>query len=305
MIQSFILVKSLTPKKRDMVVIEQVAGLPLMLMIRMFHRRKIIIDDMTLLHIDYDFMPKPLLKLIDIMCIGVSDLVVTTTEKTVDFVAQTAPRKLCIKVENGVDSTELLSSTQNIPKSDQLVRMLFVGGLGFHQNRDAIRHILRIVEILSEMTSRFVVTIVGGPISEATEFLKHQMVKKGFVKFTGFLSNNELDVEFSRSLVGLLPFFEDSQLMAGQRTKALEYFARRLLVVSGPEGVGEINGIEPGRSYVETPDDLSFAKALKEIVNDSAQFESMRDYGYDTIRERYSWESTTGILHDSIQKLFL
>ncbi len=302
MFQSFVLVRHLTPKRSDMIMVEQVAGLPLILMLKLFHRRRTIVDDMTLLHVDYSFAPKALLRLIDLMCIGLSDVVVTTTDKTVNFVGRSLPSKRCVKVENGVNTPTAPAPRINTEKRGQPLRMVFVGGLSFHQNRQAIRHILTIVDILSEWTSDFQVRIVGGPISMADEYLSHPAVKEGLVEFTGFLSDERLEEEFSEALIGLLPFFRDSQLMAGQRTKALEYFARRLLVLSGPEGIGEIQGLSPGEGYIEAQDASTFAAHLSEIAKNPTQYEPIRNHGFEVIQEKYSWEATTRVLHQAIRK---
>ena len=70
----------------------------------------------------------------------------------------------------------------------------------------------------------FTISIVGGPLTLASELMKDPIVKKGRVKFLGQLSFEELSELYVSATVGILPFFQDIPLAGGQRTKALELF---------------------------------------------------------------------------------
>lgn len=302
MLKSFVYVTKLTKNKSDVIMVEQVVAIPLLILIRLFHRRLAIVDDMTLLHPDYRFAPKPILQGIDMICIAFSDMISTTTEKTVDFLRRRFPKKKCVMARNGVNVIALPLQAFERAGLKTPITMLFVGGLGFYQNVVAVEHIMSIATIIASKMIDFRIVVVGGPLDKVSRFFKHELVEKGIVSFEGKVSDKVLDRHFSQSLIGLLPFFEDAPLIAGQRTKALEYLARGLLVVSGPEGVGEVDGLIPNIHYLANTDDLSFVRQLEQAISDPQAFVEMRRMGHSLVCSSYSWAATTSPIADYIEE---
>ena len=108
----------------------------------------------------------------------------------------------------------------------------------------------------------------------------------------GFLSEEKMNQILSNAFVGLLPFFENTPLIGGQRTKALQYMASGLLVLSGPEGVGNINYIEPSMHYIDCRTREQFLSMLKKILNRPNDFVNIAKKGRTIVEKKYSWNST-------------
>ena len=305
MLKALIYLMKLSRNKNDIIIVEQIAGIPVQILSKVFIRKKIFVDDLTLLHPDYKFAPKIILKLMDCLCILFSDLVITTTEKTKVFTQSIFPSRKCIVVKNGIDVHHKLNEKSNDHAIGQgPIQSIFVGGFGFHQNLIAVDHIFKILEMMNIEMGRVVVKIVGGPLSYVENYRNHKFVNQDIVIFTGRLADDELEREYQNALIGLLPFFHDTPLIAGQRTKALEYFARGLLVLSGPEGVGEITGVRPSESYIEVPNEEAFAKELATIIETPEKYSHIRVKGFEVVNNRYSWSTTTRPLITILKRLF-
>ena len=236
-----------------------------------FLRAKIIGDDIVLIH-----------PFIDILVLKLTDIVVTPSLKTYSFAKQL--RKLTLYVPNGAEKKVFTKSTLDIP------RILFIGSLSFDQNLKAVENIVRIASKLDEYGLTFEIIIVGGPLTYAKHLVTHPIVKKGKVIFVGIVSDEQLTNLYSSSLIGLLPFFYDTPLTGGQRTKALEFFANGLLVISGPEGVKGIHGIEVGKHYLLANSIEEMIEIIKNVLLIPKVYQNVADEGQKFILERYSWE---------------
>ncbi len=194
-------------------------------------------------------------------------------------------------VPNGVELNATDGQKKN--KSKKNSSIIFVGALTFDQNFMAIKNIMEIATVLDAAGFDFNVLIVGGPLSLATEFTKNPIVKKGRVKFLGQLSFSELSSLYASSSIGLLPFFQDIPLKGGQRTKALEYLANGLLVMSGPEGVKGIHGLKGGEHFLAAKSLDEMIVVLKECLMHPEKFHSISCKGTAFVIEHHSWRVLT------------
>jgi glycosyltransferase involved in cell wall biosynthesis len=290
-IRAFFALGRLALGRMMVLMFEHITSLPLLLLSKVIFRKTIIVDDLNLLHPDYDFAPKRVLLTLDLLSIRVPNAISTGSTFTEAVVKQVLPKKHVIFLPNGVQVFS--DQGEGVPGKADDIRILVVGNLTFHQNRIAIENLLDAIRGIGSVKRSFVVEIVGGPLEFVAEHLKDPLVHRGIVRFLGFVTNEQL-IELHRSShIGVLPFFHDTPLVGGQRLKALEYLANGLLVISGPEGVGNITGLEAGNHYVLTSDMPTLIKTLHKAIDDISAFEKIRHSGQKFVRERYSWHSVT------------
>ena len=236
---------------------------------------RIVGDDIVLIH-----------RFIDTLVLRLTDVVITPSLRTYSFAKRL--RRFTLYIPNGVEHG--LCKRQ---VSDLKPVLLFVGALSFDQNLKAVENIVRIASDLNENGLTFEVVIVGGPLSYAENLINHPIVKKGKVKFVGRVSNDKLTELYSSSFIGLLPFFQLTPLLGGQRTKALEFFANGLLVISGPEGVGGIDGLEPSKHYLLANSLDEMCTIVAECLSEPEKYRNIATAGASYISENYSWETLT------------
>jgi hypothetical protein len=270
---------------------EQIFLFPLAAFTRAVLRRKTIIDDFNLLHPDYDFLPKIILKLIDRLGVLVADSIITASPVSLEYVKGNFPNKTVHYVPNGVTPPQTAQSNQ-VPVTG-VPRAIFIGGLGFHQNRVAIRNLVIIAKSLCKRNTPLVIEVVGGPLHFVQGYFETEVVKKGVIQFLGFLSSGELRAVCERAQIGLLPFFSDTPMVGGQRTKALEYLKYGLLIIAGPEGIGGLDELKPSQHYLLSSTPNQFALLLDRAAKQIGAFSSVREEGKNVVVNYYSWASVS------------
>jgi glycosyltransferase involved in cell wall biosynthesis len=238
---------------------------------RFFFRSKIIGDDIILIH-----------PIIDIPVLKLTQIIVTPSQRTLDFVENFEKRTLYIP--NGIEG---INPKQKIYSENSI---FFIGALIFNQNLKAIENIIQIASNLDKDGLLFEVFIVGNPLKLIKHLFRHPLVKKGKIKFLGNLSNKELKKIKERSFIGLLPFFEDTPLIGGQRTKAMEYFSDQLLVISGPEGVRGILGLKPGKHFLLVKTPLEMSEIIKDCFLKPKKYLNIASSGAKFVSKNYSWK---------------
>jgi len=296
-LKAFALILLLSRQFHLKIQIQQILQLPLIFLLKLTRFKPVVIDDLNLLHPDYDFLPKPVLKLVDIVCINFGDLISTASHSTLNYMKPLFPNKTILFAPNGIETRDRITrATKDYAK----LKMVFIGSFGFRQNMIAVKNILEDADYLYKKKCRFSIDIVGGPLDAAKQFLKIDVVLKNLVTFHGFVQDREMQAILDRNSIGLLPFFEDTPLVGGQRTKALQYMANELLVLSGPEGVGRMNHIEPGIHYLEERTKGNFRKRLVDLSKNYQKYESIANSGRIAVEENYSWNETMKELVDHL-----
>lgn len=98
---------------------------------------------------------------------------------------------------------------------------------------------------------------------------------------------------YASATIGLLPFFQDIPLVGGQRTKALEFLANGLLVVSGPEGVQGISDLHAGKHFLMCNSLESMVDTLKECLKNPGKYTDISNNGSAFVKECHSWVNLT------------
>jgi glycosyltransferase involved in cell wall biosynthesis len=210
------------------------------------------------------------------------------TSSAITYMAAKQLGKHSLYVPNGVEPPiHKRLSPRNKAKA------LFVGTLTFDQNLKAVENIIKLATNLDKKGFELEIVIVGGPLKVVEHLIYHPLVKRGKVKFLGRVSESKLKELYSCSFIGLLPFFQDTPLRGGQRTKALEFFANGLLVISGPEGVKGIRGLEQGKHYLLANSLDELCEVMTRVLSEPEAYQKIAQEGESFIRKNYSWEILT------------
>lgn len=241
---------------------------------------KIIGDDIILVH-----------PIIDTFVLRMTDIIATPSPKTYSF-AERLKRHVLL-VPNGVQRRSYEELALDSRTSRFKRTMLFVGALSFGQNLKAIENTLSLAQNLQNRGASFEIIVIGGPLSYADRFADNPIVRSGIVRFVGHVTEGELHGLYSSSFIGLLPFFDETPLEGGQRTKALEFFANNLLVVSGPNGIAGIDGLKAGEHFLLAKSIDQMTELLENCMSEPARYEKMARAGAEFILEKHSWDTLT------------
>jgi len=179
-------------------------------------------------------------------------------------------------VPNSVDTDSLRPLRP--PADDNEV--LFLGGLGYGPNREAVRFI---VAELAPLLAREGITplIVGGDASDLGDAAAAPGSDRGGTRFLG----KPADVlpAYERSFATIVPLFSGS----GTRLKVLESFAYGRPVVSTAKGIEGL-AAEPGVHYLPAETPQQFAAQVV-TLRDPATRGRLVAAGRLLVEERYSW----------------
>ncbi len=225
-----------------------------------------------------------------------TDLIVTPSVRAFRLSEQLGRRALY--VPNGVDNP----MKRNVSSSPD-PNILFVGSFNFDQNLKAIESIFKIAATLEGDGLKFRILIVGGPLNHVLGFLDRDVVRNRIVQFLGNVSFPRLSQLYASSYIGLLPFFEDIPLLGGQRTKALEFFANGLVVVSGAEGVRGVAGIESEKHFFLVDSLEMMCKTIRVCLVSPKRCLAIAQAGQKYVSETYSWTRLTKDYIEMIQKV--
>jgi glycosyltransferase involved in cell wall biosynthesis len=242
---------------------------------KLFLRATIIGDDVVLVN-----------PVLDSLLLKLTDTTITPSLKTFQLAKRMG--KDVFYVPNGVDKP-ISKTVGSIFKPN----MVFVGSFSFDQNVKAVENIIDLAATLESEGLPFKITIIGGPIDRVSSFFDRDVVKNRVVEFLGNVSFNRLSQVYDSSSIGLLPFFCDIPLLGGQRTKALEFFANGLLVVSGMEGIEGIDGLVSERHFLLADSVISMSKILRRCLLTPNDCVPIAIAGQKFVSEKYSWGNLT------------
>jgi glycosyltransferase involved in cell wall biosynthesis len=228
---------------------------------------------------------------VDASLLKLTDVVVTPSLRTCSFA--NVMRKESLYIPNGVN-TDLSRNGTELSDHRSDFTILVVGALSFDQNLMAVEKVINIAACLEAKGVLFKILIVGGPLSRASHFFDHRVVRTLKVEFLGTVLESRLRELCLSSFIGLLPFFNETPLVGGQRTKALEFFANGLLVISGPEGVKGIHGLEPGKHFLMAESVDKMCELLEACISRPAEFKLIAVSGQKHVCDNCSWKSLTG-----------
>jgi len=290
LIFSFLAFLKIARKKRQYYLIQyqtMYSAIPAILA-KIFLKATVIGDDIGLLHTNRQPPYLWILRAIDMAVLKFTDIVITFSLVDYKFIKQKFKSKKILLIPNGV----IVSPVKTLIRKKRVKILLFIGNLTFTHNLIAVNNIIKIAECLAKRRKDFKMLIVGGPLSNVSHLMKHRMVQMGIIRFLGYVSEEVLKDISASAYIGLLPFFHDTPHF-GQRTKALEYFANGLLVVSGPEGVKGIRGLEAEKHYLVANSLDEMCKIIEMCLSEPEKYQKIATTGARYISEYYSWENLT------------
>lgn len=229
-------------------------------------------------------------KLYDWVVLHVSDIIVTASPLTFNYLKEKGIKKE-IYVPNGIFDPGI--EVKRYKQQDGMYNLFFVGSFRFPQNITALRKIFYIARNLENKRKDFRIIIVGGPRVIVNNMMNDDLVKKQVIVFTGFISNDEIDKIYEEVDIGLLPFFEDTKLLGGNRIKALEFLSRGLLVISGPEGAKYIDGLKEGFHYIGAVSLDDMIEKIDYVMNDFSKFNEIRSEGMKFVLTNHLWKNVS------------
>jgi len=280
---------------------EQLILAPLAYLIRRIYRGRMIADDVNLLFIRTHGFKRRLIHMLEYISLMKTDVIVTASSKTMTYTSKIGKKTRYIQnaLINIKDHCYCLEKTRKLSKKRDRINIVFVGNLTFHQNIKAVIILYTIFEYLVEKLGirNVRLDIVGGPLHNIPQhILNSNLVKKGYMVFHGMLSEEEKDRLYSEALISLLPYFGDLIRWGGQMTKTLEALSNCMILITGPEGVGEINGVN-GVHYLIAKNIRDMINLLIRVVNNPSKYNRVAvngyrlicsDYSVNAIKEKYS-----------------
>jgi len=242
---------------------EQIILAPLAYLAKRILGGKTIADDINLLFIRFDGFKRKVLQLFEHIFLVKADIILTASIKTIAYVSKINRKVVYIQnaLINIKDEQYCLEKTRRLlDKKD--VNMVFVGNLTFHQNIKAVYTLYKIMFHLVEKLNvkNVKLNVIGGPLNNIPRpILDNDLVKNGYLVFHGRLAEKKKEEIYSESLIGLLPYFKDLIRWGGQMTKTLEMLSNCVILITGTEGVMEINGVDNVHFVV--------AKNIQEMIN--------------------------------------
>jgi glycosyltransferase involved in cell wall biosynthesis len=261
--------------------------------LKLVTQKKIIGDDIVPLFFDEGRLHPSLARFfqfLDLTILKFTDLIITASPKAYSFIKTSSLKNKCtLFFPNGVIGSDERILT--IAKKDQQKIIVFVGTLSFDQNIRAITSMLEVIRTLKKKTDDFRMLVVGGPLHYASHLFNDNLVRDGTIRFLGYVSDEKLADIYDQAFIGLLPFFKETPLCGGQRTKALEYFSHGLLVVSGPEGLKGIMNLKVGEHCLMADSTSEMTRILNECLSNPKKYEFMRSNGQRFIDSVYTWDA--------------
>lgn len=210
-------------------------------------------------------------------CIAVSE------RERQEIAACTGRSDRVIAAVNGVDPERFVFRRRSGRDNDHQGRLLFLGGMDYLPNLDAIHYFLQeIFPRIRQLNAHIRLDIVGRELWKINR---------------RFETNTEFDgVSFHENVTDVLPWFYESDVLvvplrqgAGTRIKILEAMAAGLPVVStskGCEGTAVVSGKHV--MIADTPE--QFAKSVVEVSAYPAKLQMLAANAHQLVMERYTWQ---------------
>ena len=166
------------------------------------------------------------------------------------------------------------------PTSDQSTRALLVAPGGFLSNDLAVQMAREASTILGERASAVRIYVAGGG---------REIEKAGHFSVLGFV--DDILSYIDHADICLLPYPAPA-VCGGARTKALEFLARRKVVLSTEQGISGLSGLAEAEAVVVCPDSAcGLADALDDFARNPARYASLGESGYAYAREQHRYST--------------
>jgi glycosyltransferase involved in cell wall biosynthesis len=191
-------------------------------------------------------------------------------------------------------------ASTNHPPSPDVFRVLYVGRL---VRRKGVDDLVRAVATLKASVPQMRLTVVGdGPEKQNLQDLVLQLNLSGSAEFRGTLTGAELDTEYEKCSVLVLPSKDVSSDTANEGLGLALIEASmhgKPLIGTSHGGIPEI--VEDGENGLLVPpgDPKALSLALREIFTNPEMARNMGEAALSRAKARFSWEKATDALLES------
>lgn len=190
-------------------------------------------------------------------------------------------------IPNGID----ISCTKP-EKSIVNGTLLFIGGLSWYPNRDAVSHFLdKIYPILRKRNINFTLDIIG---RDAPEELIEQSSSDININFHGYV--DDVTKYYERSNIYICPIRDGG----GTKLKILDAFAKRMAVIAYSIACEGIE-VSHGENVMIAEDADQFAQYIIDLIDDTDKCIELGNNAYRLVNYKYNYDS---IGHD-ISRFYL
>jgi L-malate glycosyltransferase len=220
-----------------------------------------------------------------------ADAVSVNSSFTRSQVLRFSPPALSVSIiPMGMDDTRILGIKTNCISKNQKHSILFVGRM---IEWKGISILIQAIELVIPSIADVKLILIGdGPDLDKFKKQVQSLELDKVIQFRGKLSDSDLNIEYERSDLFILPSITQKNIvMEGLGVVLLEAMASGIPVIgSNTGGIPDI--IEDGVNGLLVPpgDPKALALAIIRIFNDSYLAERFRDAGLRTVKERFSWD---------------
>jgi glycosyltransferase involved in cell wall biosynthesis len=258
---------------------------PPVMLVGLFRGSTIIGDDIRL----YGMLRSSFIGRLSLWVYEINILKLTST-----IITSFAKDFMIMKRKLGLTNSKFLANSVKRSIANEVGRReptaIFIGSLIEKENRDAVKEILHLAHILDMKQSEINIAIIGGPEHFVSEYLNDLIVKKGRVKFTGYVSDGRLDEFYQKAAFGLLPYFH-AKKHTSQRIKVLEFLSSGMAVLASSQAVDGFLDLINKQHYflVENVDDI--ADLLEKYSPNSPEIRAVGNQGRDYINKTFSYSA--------------
>jgi len=192
-------------------------------------------------------------------------------------------------IPNGID----VSCAEPVKTIDKGT-LLFIGGLSWYPNKDAVLHFFdKIYPLLQERNTRVHVNIVG---RNAPAELVELASRDDAISVLGFV--DDVSEYYKRSNIYICPIRDGG----GTKLKILDAFAKKMAVVAysiACEGIEATHG----ENVMIAENVEQFAQYVIELVNDTEKCISLGNSAFNLVQQKYNYDSIGKKLSDFYSNL--
>lgn len=297
----YIYLKYLRKKPINIIMAEQIYAVPTALMLKMFSRSKVYVDDICtvsdILQAEGSVLLSKVLTFFEKVLFKFCDGFIYTSAVSYQYYEERGV-KPSILLANGVNGDQFVPV---VKVSDTLI-IFFNGSTYSSQNNAATTNFIKIgKDVMSRIKQDVHFRLICWPEYYLPENVKNDIIyAKKWLTFSGGVEKIELEI--GHADIAILAYNKGHNLSGGVRLKALEYMACGKLIISTPEGVEGIKGLIPNTHYVlaESVDDI--ADIILEIVQYPEKIDIISQNARKFVLSKYDWKVT---LEEYIGKLQL
>lgn len=233
-----------------------------------------------------------LLRLMEKLTFKTADIVISTNQSYKKIAMGRGKKKGedVFVVRNGPN----LSKVIFLPPNDALKNgfkhlVAYVGVIG---NQEGIDNLLRAVEYIvyeKNVTDTKFMIIGTGPHLDSLVRLSHEMRLKDYVKFTGYIPYRDFYEILSTADVCVNPEYRNPFTDRSTMLKIMDYMTMGKPIVMFETTEGNYTAREAAISIKEN-DDIIFADAILDLLNDRDKREKMGQFGRKRIDEQLNWD---------------